>query len=48
MERDTNTPERVTLTLLFVNQFIGRALAHLLVDSPHWWRSFCDAVRAVD
>ncbi|OWZ06216.1 LOW QUALITY PROTEIN: hypothetical protein PHMEG_00021560 [Phytophthora megakarya] len=24
--------------LLHVNQFLGRALAHLLVDSPHWWR----------
>lgn len=48
MERDANTPERVRLTLLFVNQFLGRALAQLLVDSPHWWRSFCDAVRAVD
>ncbi|EGZ22114.1 hypothetical protein PHYSODRAFT_329971 [Phytophthora sojae] len=26
-----------------LSRFIGRALAHLLVDSPHWWRSFCDA-----
>lgn len=26
----------------------GRALAHLLVGSPHWWREFCEAVRAVD
>ncbi|KAE8900311.1 hypothetical protein PF003_g15366 [Phytophthora fragariae] len=48
MERDSNTPERVMLTLMYVNQFLGRALAHLLVDSPHWWREFCDAVRAVD
>ncbi|KAE9310412.1 hypothetical protein PF008_g20472 [Phytophthora fragariae] len=48
MERDNNACERVTLTLLYVNQFMGRALAHLLVDSPHRWREFCDAVRAVD
>ncbi|KAE9016360.1 hypothetical protein PR001_g14674 [Phytophthora rubi] len=48
MERDNNTCERVTLTLLYVNQFMGRALAHLLVDSPHRWREFCDAVRVVD
>ncbi|KAE9114549.1 hypothetical protein PF010_g9656 [Phytophthora fragariae] len=44
----TPTPERVMLTLMYVNQFLGRALAHLLVNSPHWWREFFDAVRAVD
>ncbi|KAE9168739.1 hypothetical protein PF002_g30539 [Phytophthora fragariae] len=48
LERDHNTHERVMLTVMFVNQFIGRALAHLLVDSPHWWRNFNEAVRAVD
>ncbi|KAG1696804.1 hypothetical protein DVH05_017714 [Phytophthora capsici] len=48
MERDNNSPERVRLTLMYVNQFLGRALAYLLVDSPHWWRGFCDAVRAID
>ncbi|OWZ10570.1 hypothetical protein PHMEG_00016563 [Phytophthora megakarya] len=41
MKRDNNTPERVRLTLI-------RALAHLLEDSPHWWRAFNEAVRAVD
>lgn len=35
MERDSNTTERELLTLMYVNQFLGRALAHLLVDSPH-------------
>ncbi|KAE9064190.1 hypothetical protein PF006_g30758 [Phytophthora fragariae] len=48
LERDHNTHERVMLTVMFVKQFIGRALAHLLVDSPHWWRNFNEAVRAVD
>ncbi|KAE8907356.1 hypothetical protein PF003_g8535 [Phytophthora fragariae] len=33
---------------MFANQFIGRALGHLLVDSPHWWRNFNKAIRAVD
>ncbi|KAE9341281.1 hypothetical protein PR003_g10070 [Phytophthora rubi] len=27
--------------------FIGRALTHLLVDSPHWWRNFNEAIRAM-
>ncbi|KAG7376244.1 hypothetical protein PHYPSEUDO_013931 [Phytophthora pseudosyringae] len=48
LERDNNTPERVTLTLLYMNLYLGRALAHLLVDSPHWWRNYCEVVRAVD
>ncbi|KAJ8561778.1 hypothetical protein ON010_g7903 [Phytophthora cinnamomi] len=48
IERDSNMPELVSLTFMFVNQFVGRALAHLLVDSSHWWRGFCEAVRAVD
>jgi hypothetical protein len=47
-ERDTNTPERVTLTLLYCNTFLGRAMAHLLDESPDWWRNYCDAVHAVD
>ncbi|KAE9004740.1 hypothetical protein PR003_g17656 [Phytophthora rubi] len=48
MERENNTPKRVTLTLLYVNQFLGRTLAHLLVDCSHWCCEFCDAVRAVE
>ncbi|KAL3659661.1 hypothetical protein V7S43_015336 [Phytophthora oleae] len=49
LARDSsNTPEHVTLTMLHVNQFLDRPLAHLLLDSPHWWRDFCGAVRAVD
>ncbi|EGZ06940.1 hypothetical protein PHYSODRAFT_341107 [Phytophthora sojae] len=48
MERDTNTPERVTLTLLYVNNYLGRAMAHLVEDLPDWWRNYCEAVRAVD
>ncbi|KAG2759687.1 hypothetical protein Pcac1_g28305 [Phytophthora cactorum] len=48
LERDHNTLECVNLTLLYVNQFLGRALSHLLVGSPHWWRFFCNAVRSID
>ncbi|KAE8912341.1 hypothetical protein PF005_g10129 [Phytophthora fragariae] len=48
MERDNNTPKRVTLTLIFVIQFLGRTLAHLLVDYPHWLCEFCEAVRAFE
>ncbi|KAE9358967.1 hypothetical protein PR003_g1013 [Phytophthora rubi] len=48
MERDINTPERVTLTLMYVNNYLGRAMAHLVEDSPEWWRNYCEAVRAVD
>ncbi|KAI9998146.1 hypothetical protein PInf_002480 [Phytophthora infestans] len=44
-ERDENTPERVLLTLLHVNQFLGKALAHLMMDAPHWWRDFSEASR---
>ncbi|KAE8984014.1 hypothetical protein PR001_g23292 [Phytophthora rubi] len=36
MERDKNTPERVTLTLLYVNNPLGRAMTHLVEDSPEW------------
>ncbi|OWZ13947.1 hypothetical protein PHMEG_00012650 [Phytophthora megakarya] len=48
MERDSNRPEHVTLTLLFVNNYLGRAMAHLAVDSPNRWHNFSEAVRAVD
>ncbi|KAG6592783.1 uncharacterized protein IUM83_16076 [Phytophthora cinnamomi] len=48
MERDNNTPVCATLTLMLVNQFINRILAHLLVDTPHWCRRFCGTVRMVD
>ncbi|KAG6577942.1 uncharacterized protein IUM83_19823 [Phytophthora cinnamomi] len=41
-------PERVTFTMLHVDKFLDRALAHLSVDSSHWWRDFCNAVRAID
>ncbi|KAE9023474.1 hypothetical protein PR003_g13864 [Phytophthora rubi] len=34
LERDHNTHERVLLTVMFVNQFVGRVVAYLLVDSP--------------
>ncbi|KAE9024991.1 hypothetical protein PR001_g11225 [Phytophthora rubi] len=47
LERDHITNKRVMLTAMFVNQFIGRALTHLLVDSPHWWRNFNEAIRAM-
>ncbi|KAI9993822.1 hypothetical protein PInf_016346 [Phytophthora infestans] len=47
-KQDESTPERVLLTLLHVNQFLGKALAHLMMDAPHWWRDFSEAVRAVD
>ncbi|KAF1786503.1 hypothetical protein GQ600_26610 [Phytophthora cactorum] len=46
LERDHNTLECVNLTLLYVNQFLGRALSHLLVGSPHWWRFFCNALQS--
>ncbi|OWZ21189.1 LOW QUALITY PROTEIN: hypothetical protein PHMEG_0004282 [Phytophthora megakarya] len=36
----SNTPELST--------FLCRALAHLVVNSPHWWRDYNDAVRAAD
>ncbi|OWZ08689.1 hypothetical protein PHMEG_00018728 [Phytophthora megakarya] len=41
MKPNNNTPERVRFTLMYVNRFLGRALAHLL-------RDFSEAVRAVD
>lgn len=48
MERDANTPGRVTLTLLYVKNYLGRAMAHLVEDSPELWRNFREVVRAVD
>ncbi|OWZ20982.1 hypothetical protein PHMEG_0004529 [Phytophthora megakarya] len=33
MERGSNTPEGVTLTLLFANHYLGRAMAHLCARS---------------
>ncbi|OWZ18796.1 hypothetical protein PHMEG_0007056 [Phytophthora megakarya] len=47
-EKDLNTPERVTLTLLFVNNCLDCAMAYLADDSLNWWRNFNEAVRAVD
>ncbi|KAI9980774.1 hypothetical protein PInf_010093 [Phytophthora infestans] len=46
-ERDENTPELELPTLLHVSQFLGKTLAHLMMDVPHWWRDFSEAVRAV-
>ncbi|KAG7380818.1 hypothetical protein PHYPSEUDO_006751 [Phytophthora pseudosyringae] len=48
MERECNTPERVTLTPLYVNNLLGRAMTHFVEDSPDWWRNYYEVVRAVD
>ncbi|KAL3671686.1 hypothetical protein V7S43_003596 [Phytophthora oleae] len=48
MERDSNTPERVTLMLPFTNNYLGRVMAHTMEDSPNWWRNYCEAVREID
>ncbi|OWZ18829.1 LOW QUALITY PROTEIN: hypothetical protein PHMEG_0007015 [Phytophthora megakarya] len=43
-----NNPTRVRLTLLYANKFLGNALGYLQSDSPHWWHSYCEALRAVN
>ena len=43
-----DSQERVTLTLQFVDQFLGRALAHLQSESTSWWANYCNALRDVE
>ncbi|KAL3668565.1 hypothetical protein V7S43_006647 [Phytophthora oleae] len=43
-----NDPSRVTLTLQYVNVYIGSALGHLADDSQQWWRNFIVAVSVID
>ena len=41
-------PSRVNLTRLYVDKFIGKAMAHLQSDSESWWAAYCEALRGID
>ena len=41
-------PSRVRLTRLYVDKFIGKAMANLQSDSESWWHQYCDDLRSID
>ena len=43
-----DTQAQVELTLHHVDMFLGRALAHLVSESPMWWARYCDALRDIE
>ncbi|KAJ8558741.1 hypothetical protein ON010_g8711 [Phytophthora cinnamomi] len=44
----TNSPGRVTRTLQYANVYLGRAVAHLTMDTPSWWRDLRTAIAAIE
>ena len=41
-------PERVTLTLDYVNLWLGKALACIQSESALWWANYCEVLRFID